>query len=259
LRFHVLLLGGVLIAGGVAAPAGAESPINQPVDLAIVLLTDVSQSMDDREYGMVKEGYKAAFSDPEVIRALLSNSKGVAVTYVEFSAKDKFIIVKGWDVLTDAASAHAFGAAVAAAERTSNGGTALAPSLKKAAAMLTAADLGTARRVIDVASDHPNDDGRSSAVRDAAVAAGITINALPIVDGRPIVSYDGHLTYARQQWGFEDTVAFYRKHVIGGPGSFLVEAREYAAFGEALKRKLLRELISSPDASPSAESFAFAD
>jgi hypothetical protein len=241
------------------APAMAESPINQPVDLALILLTDVSQSMDDREYAMVKDGYKAAFSDPEVIQALLANSKGVAVTYIEFSGKDEFIIVKGWDVLTDAASAHAFGAAVAAAERTSDGSTALAPSLRKAANMLAAAEVGTARRVIDLASDHPNDNGRSGPVRDAAVAAGITINALPIVDGRPIVAYDGHLTYATQQWGFEDTVAFYRNHVIGGPGSFLVEARDYAAFGEALKRKLLRELISSPDAGPASESFAFAD
>jgi hypothetical protein len=61
-----------------------------------------------------------------------------------------------------------------------------------------------------------------------------------------MVMYDGHLTYATQQWGFEDPVEFYRNHVIGGPGSFLVEVRDYAAFGEALKRKLLRELISSP-------------
>jgi hypothetical protein len=34
--------------------------------------------------------------------------------------------------------------------------------------------------------------------------------------------------------------------VIGGPGIFLIEVHDYAAFGEGLKRKLLRELISSP-------------
>lgn len=256
MRMHVLLVG-ALIGAGATASAMAQNEIKQPVDLALVLLTDVSHSMDDREYDMVKEGYKAAFSDPEVIQVLLANSKGVAVTYVEFSGKDEFTIVKGWDVLTDAASAHAFGEAVAAAQRTSSGNTALAPSIRKAAGMLTSSDFGTARRVIDVASDHPHDGGRSATPRDAAVAAGITINALPIVDGHPIVSYDGHLTYATQQWGFEDTVAFYRKHVIGGPGSFLVEARDYAAFGEALKRKLLRELISSPD--HASESVALAN
>jgi hypothetical protein len=161
-------------------------------------------------------------------------------------------------VLTDAASARSFGEAVAVAPRTSIGGTALAVNLRKAADMLTADAASATRRVIDVASDHPNDDGRSGPVRDAAVAAGITINALPIIEKNRMVPYDGHLTYAVQQWGFEDPVAFYRNHVIGGPGSFLVEVRDYAAFGEALKRKLLRELISSPG-DDSSETFASAD
>jgi uncharacterized protein DUF1194 len=259
MRPHALLLGMALLAGAAAAPAIAEQPIGQPVDLALVLLTDVSKSMDDREYAIVKEGYKAAFSDPQVIQAILSNSKGIAVSYVEFAGKDEFFVVQGWNVLTDAASARAFGDAVAGATRTSAGNTALAVSIRKAADMLTSAGAGEARRVIDVASDHPHDGGRSDAVRDAAVAAGITINALPIIDNHPIVAYDGHLTYAVQQWGFEDQAAFYRKHVIGGPGSFVIEVHDYAAFGEALKRKLLRELISSPDPLDRSESFASAD
>jgi hypothetical protein len=33
--------------------------------------------------------------------------------------------------------------------------------------------------------------------------------------------------------------------VIAGPGSFLVEANDYTDFGEALKRKLLLELIAA--------------
>lgn len=243
MRPQVLLLLAALTAPGAAA--GNEA--NRPVDLALVLLTDVSNSMDDREYEVVKEGYKQAFADPQVIQAILDNSKGVAVAYVEFSGKDEFVLVRGWDVVTDEASARSFGEAVATAIRSSEGNTALAPSIRKAGEMLAAGNFGAARRVIDVASDHPHDGGRSATVRDALVAAGITINALPIVDDHPIVSYDGHLTYATQQWGFEDQVAFYRKHVIGGPGSFLVEVRDYSAFGEALKRKLLLELISSPD------------
>jgi hypothetical protein len=148
---------------------------------------------------------------------------------------------------------------VAAATRSSSGNTALAPSIKKAAAMLAAEGAGAARRVIDVASDHPHDGGRSAAVRDAAVAAGITINALPIIDDHPIGTFDGHMSYATAQWGFEDAVEFYRNNVIGGPGSFLVEVRDYSAFGEALKRKLLRELISSPGGDDASGSLAAAE
>ena len=255
MRPHTLLLSAALIAGAPTA-VNADQPITQPVDLALVLLTDVSRSMSDREYQMVKEGYKAAFADPEVIRAILDNSKGVAVAYVEFSGRDEFTVVKGWDVLTDAVSAQTFGDAVAITPRTSSGNTALAPSIKKAAEMLTTDASGAARRVIDVASDHLWDGGRAATVRDAAVSAGITINALPIVDTRPIGTYDGRMTYA--EWGSERGVAFYRNYVIGGPGSFLIEVHDYVAFGEALKRKLLRELISSPG-DDSMETFAFAD
>lgn len=216
------------------------------VDLALVLLNDVSKSMDESEYALVKDGYRAAFSDPEVIAALLGNRGGVAVAYVEFSGKDEVKLVRDWEVLIDAASARAFGEAVASAPRSSAGNTALSAGLSAAARMLMEGGFAGARRVIDVASDHPSDGGRSAAVRDAAVDAGITINALPIVDGHPIGTFDGRMTYTTAQWGTGGIKGFYLANVVGGPGSFAVEAHDYAVFGEALKRKLLLEFIASP-------------
>jgi hypothetical protein len=150
------------------------------------------------------------------------------------------VLVKGWDVLTDAASARAFGAAVAAAPRTSSGGTELGPSLREATNLLLNSDYTTARQIIDIASDHPWDQGRVAFARDAAVEAGITINALPIIDDRPIGTFDGRMTYTKQ-WKLGGVVEFYRRDVIGGPGSFVIPARDFSSFGEALKRKLLLE------------------
>ena len=217
-----------------------------PVELALVLLTDVSNSMDSGEYEMVKAGYRAAFSDPEVMAAVAASPGGVAVAYVEFSDANRIALVRGWDLLTDEVSTSAFGEAVAAAPRSSAGNTALAASLRQAAQLLTDGEFGNARRlVIDVASDHPSDGGRSGYARDAAVAAGITINALPIIDERPIGTFDGRMTYTVANWGLGGMTEFYRRYVIGGAGSFLVEARHYSAFGEALKRKLLMELLIS--------------
>jgi len=258
---HALLVGAAFMAGvmAVSAAAVAEESIRQKVDLALVLLTDVSNSMDDREYSMVKEGYKAAFSDPEVIAAILSNSRGVAVAYVEFSGQGEFTVVRGWDVLSSSSSAHAFGVAIAASPRTSAGNTALAVSLRRAAELLSPGEFGSARRIIDVASDEDSDQGRSAPVRDAVVASGITINALPFINDRPIGTYDGHMSYANAQWGLQSTADFYRRDIIGGPGSFLIEVHDYAAFGEALKRKLLRELISSPGVDDNSETVASAD
>jgi uncharacterized protein DUF1194 len=235
-----LLLAAALLAGGVAARPAAAA------DLALVLLTDVSSSMDETEYAMVKDGYRAAFADPEVAAAILANGGGVTVTYVEFSDASNIRVVKAWDLLTDAASARAFGEAVAAAPRSSSGNTALAASLRQATALLQQPDFEGVRRVIDVASDHPYDGGRSAAVRDRAVEAGITINALPIIEKFQYGSFDGQTNTAAIEWSASDMAAFYRSNVIGGPGSFVIEVHDYSAFGEALKRKLLRELIASP-------------
>jgi Protein of unknown function (DUF1194) len=261
MRPHALLLGVAFAAGSMtmSTAATADNTVRQDVDLALVLLTDVSNSMDTREYEMVKEGYRAAFSDPQVIAAILSNSKGVAVTYIEFSGASEFTVVRGWDVLSSPSSAHAFGDAIAASPRTSAGNTALAVSLRRAAELLSPGEFGSARRIIDVASDEDSDQGRSAPVRDAVVASGITINALPFINDRPIGTYDGHMSYANAQWGLQTTADFYRRDIIGGPGSFLIEVHDYAAFGEALKRKLLRELISSPGANANSETLASAD
>ena len=45
-------------------------------DLALVLLTDVSGSMGDDEFKLVKEGYRAAFADPEVRHRRISSLSG---------------------------------------------------------------------------------------------------------------------------------------------------------------------------------------
>ncbi|MGH6961028.1 MAG: DUF1194 domain-containing protein, partial [Dongiaceae bacterium] len=152
------------------------------------------------------------------------------------SGVGEIALVKGWDVLTDAASAQAFGDAVALAPRTSAGDTALAAGLRQATLLLAQGEFGAARQVIDVASDHPHDGGRSAFARDAAVEIGITINALPIISDDPIGTFDGRMTYATAQWGAGGAVAFYRRDIIGGAGNFMVEARDFGVFGEALRR-----------------------
>ena len=112
--------------------------------------------------------------------------------------------------------------------------------------LLEAGAFADMRRVIDVASDESNDGGRAAAVRDAAVDAGIVINALPIMDRRIVGTFDGKLTYSTLQWGWGGSLAFYERDIVGGPGSFLLQAQDYAAFGDALKRKLLLEIAGIP-------------
>ena len=214
-------------------------------DLALVLLTDVSSSMGDDEFKLVKEGYRAAFSDPEVLAAIAKNPRGIAVAYVEFSDENSVMVVKGWDLLTDSTSALAFGNAVAAAPRSSTGNTALSNGIRRAAELLLAGNFEGARLVIDVATMNSGNGAAIEAnVRQRIVEAGITVNALPIMTNNRAGSFDGRTTFASGQWGLGGIVGFYRENVIAGPGKVLVEANDYKAFGEALKRKLLLELIA---------------
>ncbi len=229
-----LLLGGLLSVAAVTP--------TRAVDLAIVLLNDVSGSIDSDEFNMIKEGYRAAFSDPEIIAAVEAHPGGIALSYVEFSGRNEIVALTGWQVLTDDITTRAFGEAVALAPRSSTGNTAMAASLREATRMLTSGEFESARKVIDIASDNASDFGRAARARDAAVAAGITINAIPIIDSKPLGTIDGRLTYAENDWPPGGVVAYYQRNVIGGPGAFIVEAHDYAAFPEALKRKLLLEL-----------------
>ncbi|MEI6162257.1 MAG: DUF1194 domain-containing protein, partial [Roseococcus sp.] len=82
-----------------------------------------------------------------------------------------------------------------------------------------------ARQVVDVSGDGAGNRGRPSGpVRDLAVAAGVVINGLAVVNEEP------------------DLLAHYAAEVIGGPGSFVMDCAEYADFSEAIGRKLVREM-----------------
>ena len=61
-------------------------------------------------------------------------------------------------------------------------------------------------------------------MRDAAVAAGITINGLAILN--EISTLD----------------VYYNEHVIGGPDAFLLIAKDYQDFARAIRQKLQREI-----------------
>jgi hypothetical protein len=88
--------------------------------------------------------------------------------------------------------------------------------------------------VIDISGDGYNNRGRPVEwARDEAVAAGITINGLPIVNDRP------------NRWGGRppiDLDRYYERQVIGGPGAFIVVAEDYVAFAKAILSKLLLEI-----------------
>ena len=200
------------------------------VGLELVLLVDVSGSVDANEYALQKGGYVQAFQSAAVQNAIMNSQLGsIAVTYVEWSGAAQQAQLVNWTLVNDAASANAFAAAIAGTSRAFSGLTAIGSAINYGAGLL-AADNGfdSLRKVMDVSGDGTSNDGASvTAARDAAVAAGITINGLTI--------------------GTASLLAYYQNNVIGGPGAFAIGVSDFADFAAAVEKKLIQEITGVPE------------
>ena len=221
------------------AASGARAA-EAPTDVALVLVTDVSRSIDDTEFQLEKQGYATAFTDPRVIAAIEGGPLGrITVAYVEFSGPEQVRALTPWTVISNAGQAHAFADSLLALQRSSYGRTAISSGIDLATEMLADSGFAEARRVIDVAGDGTNNAGRPiTEARDAALAAGIAINGLTIINDHP-VSY----TFAHVQPP-GGLAKWYADNVTGGPGSFVLEVHDFSTFGAAMARKLLSEIAA---------------
>ncbi len=223
------------------AGRGAQAATN-PVDVALVLVTDVSRSIDDSEFTLEKQGYAAAFNDPKVIAAIKGGPNGrIAVAYVEFSSPEQIATLIDWTMISDEASAKAFGQQMVSLPRSSYGRTAISGGIDWAVRLISDGKFGDAHKVIDVAGDGTNNAGRGiTDARDDAIAADITINGLTIINDRPVNYIYAHVA---PPGGLTN---YYRENVVGGMGSFVVEVHDFTSFGDAMTRKLLNEIASLP-------------
>jgi hypothetical protein len=208
------------------------------VDVALVLVTDVSRSIDDSEFQLEKEGYAAAFTNPQVIAAIKSGATGaIAVAYVEFAGAYEVHTVLEWTLIRDAASAASFAAKLKAAPRSFWGRTAISSGIDHAIQMLAESGYDAGRRVIDVCGDGTNNAGREiTEARDDALKTGVVINGLAIINDHPVSWIYAHV----QPPG--GLAKYYRDNVTGGPGSFVQEIHDFHTFGEAMTRKLIAEI-----------------
>jgi hypothetical protein len=234
MRVSTLLLLCVFAFTARATPAQAEGS----VDVALVLVADVSRSIDDSEFELQKQGYAQAFANPQVLSAITSGMAGaISVAYVEFAGEGEVRTVVGWTLIRDAASAQGFADRLRAAPRSFWGHTSISAGVDQAVHLLAESGVQATRRVIDVSGDGTNNSGRDvSAARDEAVAAGITINGLAIINDHPVAWTFSHV---QPPGGLGN---WYRDNVIGGTSSFVVEVHAFQDFGEALAHKLISEI-----------------
>ena len=233
-----------------AAPRVAAA--ERPVDLLLVLAVDASGSVDARRFELQRRGYAEAFANPRVLRAIRAGPlQAIAVTMFQWTGPSLQARILDWTVIADAADADRVASAIALTPRQLfGGGTSLSGAIDYALRLFPNSPFAGERRVIDVSGDGANNVGRPAApARDAAVAAGIVINGLPILNDKP--SFGGFGGYGG--YGPDPNLdKYYQESVVGGPGSFMIPAENFQSFDQAILSKLIREI----SANPSSQKFA---
>ncbi len=212
------------------APA-AELAQERIVDLELVLAVDASSSVSAEEFDLQIRGLAEAFRDPRVVQAIrASGDLGLTVALMQWSDARKQILAIDWTLVRDQESALAFSRALTDTPRFLIGGsTAIGAALEYAIDQLEGNGFVGRRRVIDVSGDgRANQGAHPVHLRDAAVALGITINGLTILNEDPTVD------------------SYYFANVIGGTGAFVMTANDYEAYALAILIKLIKEIAGAP-------------
>ena len=229
----------LLIAGAASCPTVALAA--DQVDLLLVLAADVSRSVDSEKFELQREGYAAAISDPRVLDAIRSGRNGrIGLTFVEWAGVGAQREVIDWTMVADGKSAKGFGDRLLEAPRSFADRTSISGAIEFAMGQLARAPYQSSRRTIDVSGDGTNNAGRDvTSARDEALTEGVTINGLVILSETPLPWNPDH---TNPPGGLEN---YYRTHVIGGAGGFVLAAQNFKSFGQAIIKKMIAEVAQN--------------
>jgi Protein of unknown function (DUF1194) len=212
---------------------GAERAIAQvQADLALVLAVDCSGSVDRAEFRLQLDGIAAAFRDEDVLAAIRSGPHGnITVNMMLWADPDEQKLTTGWFTISNESEAETFARTAEAFDTLIGGGTGLGVAMAYGVTLLNHPEVHATRKTIDVSGDGKESwelrEPRFRALHAQALLrkTDITVNGLAISTDYP------------------DLAAYYRNTVIVGPGSFVIEAKSYGDFADAMKVKLLREIL----------------
>ena len=213
----------LLLAVGSVGPATAQTA----VDMDLLLAVDASGSVDATRFELQRRGYVAAFRSPQVLQAIGGGGKqSIAVAMFQWTGPQLQAEIVPWTLIKDEASAKSVASLIETTPRKIfSGGTSISGAIDTAMKWFPRSPFRGERRVIDVSGDGSNNRGRSvTRARDEAVAADVVINGLPILAWEP------------------DLDAYYKANVIGGPGAFMVVAKDFDTFADAILKKMIIEI-----------------
>jgi len=224
------------------------------VGTELILLADVSGSLDNTDFTLQRDGYAAAFRNVDIINAIQSQSGGIAVTFVYWSTGQYQSV--GWTHITDATTSNAFADAIARAERPSSGSTYMASAMNYAGGLFNN-NYESIKQIVDVSgdgADTTHGDGNSISLEVQSARNNLVnnfgvdmINALWIDDRHFFGDDLGDLVQA---------VPYGQNNVIYGDGSFSWIVDSFQEFEGAIEDKIYTEIHESvPEPVPEPSTF----
>ncbi|MEL6958317.1 MAG: DUF1194 domain-containing protein [Pseudomonadota bacterium] len=203
---------------------------------ALALGLDVSASVDAREYRLQLDGLAAALGSAAVQDALFGQpGPPVRIAVYEWANPGEERLLTPWTEITNLNDLNQLRQILLSTSRQDDeqGSTGLGPAILFGVRLLE--QQGSCwTQTLDISGD-----GRANiGVRPenlAGVPAWVTINGL-------VIGADDVRQGDDRQLQIGELVAYYASHVIRGPDAFVETALGFAQYGEAMERKLVREL-----------------
>ena len=210
-----------------------------PVGTELVLLADVSGSLDSTDFNLQKNGYADAFRDSNVIDAIM-NGEGIAVMLVYWSTYQSVAV--NWTYINDAATSNAFADSILAASRPFSDFTNMADAMNYAGSLFTNNYEGKSL-VVDVSGDGADSNNSIYAVNAPNVQAARDnlVNNFG-VDMINALFIDDRNYFGDDPGDYINAEAYGQLNVIAGAGAFVNVVDSYEDFANAVKTKIYTEI-----------------
>jgi hypothetical protein len=231
---------------GSDALASRDHPLPLQTDVNLITAIDVSDSITRHDEWLQYSGLARGVVDAEFLARIAEGAEQrIGFAAFTWSSGGQVAVVVPWTIIETRADAERVAAQFHAApridrsafgryapltssvDRSRGGMTDIGEAVESAVTLSLSAPFPARRSVVNILSNGVDNNGPApDAVRDHAIRLGITINGIVFGDR-------------------DDLPDYFRDHVIGGPGAFLMTVNKPDDLPRALERKFWQDLIAA--------------